>query len=82
MTKLLILFHSLSGNTQTMAHSIGEGASSVSDIEIRILSTAEATHLDLEWCDGIAVGSPTNFGTVSGDMKSWWGKFIESAVAQ
>ncbi|MGB3120682.1 MAG: flavodoxin family protein [Verrucomicrobiales bacterium] len=72
MGRILVLYHSNSGNTQHMAALVGEGAGSIPDMEVRVLSTQEAKASDLEWCDGIAVGSPTNFGTVAWEMKRWW----------
>jgi NAD(P)H dehydrogenase (quinone) len=32
----------------------------------------EATEEDILWCDGIAVGSPTQFGILSAKMKQFW----------
>jgi len=55
-----------------MARYIAAGAQSLTETQVRILSVSEATPSDLQWCDGIAIGSPTNYGTVSGAMKSWW----------
>ncbi|MEZ5434622.1 MAG: flavodoxin domain-containing protein [Verrucomicrobiales bacterium] len=72
MGRILVFYHSNSGNTQHMAALVGEGAGSIPDMEVRVLSTQEAKASDLEWCDGIAVGSPTNFGTVAWEMKRWW----------
>ena len=72
MANILVLYHSLSGNTKTMAETIASGASELAEIEVRVLSTDEATFDDLKWCDGLALGSPTNYGTVSGKMKCWW----------
>lgn len=72
MGRILVLYHSQSGNTARMAELVGEGARSVKETEVRVRSTKEATAEDLGWCDGVAVGSPTNFGTVAWEMKRWW----------
>ena len=72
MAKILVLSHSNDGNTAKMAALVAEGAASLDGTEIRNLSVTEATYEDLAWCDGIAIGSPTNYGTVSHQMKQWW----------
>ncbi len=36
------------------------------------LNIDEATADDVVWCDGIAVGSPTNMGLLSWRMKKFW----------
>ena len=55
-----------------MAEFVAEGIGSVPMTEVRLLSISEATTADLEWCHGVAVGSPTNMGTISWEMKRWW----------
>lgn len=73
MGKILVLYESNNrGYTEAMAKIVAEGAESVPFIEVRLLSVAEAAKDDLIWCDGIALGSPTNLGTVSWRMKKWW----------
>jgi NAD(P)H dehydrogenase (quinone) len=70
--RVLVLYHSETGNTRLMADLVAEGAASLSDTEVRLRSVAEAVADDLVWCDGIAVGSPTCMGTISWQMKRWW----------
>jgi len=70
--RVLVLYVSASGNTAAMAKLVGEGAGAVPHTEVRVLSINEATAEDLVWCDGIAVGSPTNLGTIAWEMKRWW----------
>jgi NAD(P)H dehydrogenase (quinone) len=72
MTNILVLYHSNTTNTQRMAELVAEGAKQRDDAEVRLRSIAEADHTDLDWCDGIALGSPTNYGCVSWQMKQWW----------
>ena len=72
MANILVLYHSNSGNTRRMAELVAEGAGQLVSTEVRLRDISEATHTDLEWCDGIALGSPTNYGTVSWQMKQWW----------
>ena len=72
MNKILVLFDSHSGNVAKMAALVGEGALQVPDTEVRVLSVDVASAADVVWCDGIAVGSPTNMGILSWKMKRFW----------
>jgi multimeric flavodoxin WrbA len=68
---LLIVFHSQSGTTSQMADAVIAGAKSsdVDGVEVRVRSALEATADDLLWCDGFLLGTPENFGYMSGAMK-------------
>ena len=70
--KILVLYDSASGNTAQMAKLVGEGAASVPDTEVRVRSIDQAQPDDVVWCDGLAVGSPTNMGVLSWKMKRFW----------
>gem|GEM_PF-3221659 len=56
---------SRTGNTAKMAQFIAEGAQSIADTEVRIRSVDDAKPEDVFWCEGLAVGSPTNLGLIS-----------------
>ncbi len=72
MGKVLILYDSASGNTAAMARLIAEGGRVIPDIEVRLRAVDDATPDDVHWCDGLAVGSPTNMGILSWKMKRFW----------
>ena len=72
MAKVLILYHSGSGNTAKMANLVAEGAGLIPDTEVRLHTVETASPEDVLWCDGIAVGSPTNMGILSWQMKRFW----------
>jgi NAD(P)H dehydrogenase (quinone) len=72
MGKVLVLYHSLSGHTERMAKLVAEGAASIPGTDVRTRSIAEAKPEDVVWCDGLAVGSPTNMGLLSWPMKRFW----------
>ncbi len=57
MTNILVLYHSNTTNTQRMAELVAEGAQQLDDVEVKLRSIEEADHRDLEWCDGLALGS-------------------------
>jgi len=75
MTKVLVVYHSRSGNTAKMAEAVAEGANK-GGAEVAIKKVEEASVEDLAATDGIVLGAPTYFGTLSGEMKS----FIDGSV--
>ena len=77
MNKILVLYDSKSGNVAKMAELVAEGARSIPDTEVRVRSLGEAQVQDVIWCDGIAVGSPTNMGILSWKMKRFWDETME-----
>ena len=78
MGRIVVLFDSLSGNTEKMARLVAEGASSVPGMEVRVVGISEAGAADAVMaCDGIAMGSPTNLGVMSWRMKRFWDEQME-----
>ncbi|MDB6054936.1 MAG: flavodoxin [Verrucomicrobiales bacterium] len=72
MSRVLVLYDSKTGNVANMARHVAEGAALISNTEVRCKSLEEAAASDVIWCDGIAVGSPTNMGLLSWKMKRFW----------
>jgi len=71
--KLLIIFHSKSGKNRTLADAVYKGASHPDvDVDIRFLKASDADHQDLLWADGILLGTPENFGYMSGALKDFF----------
>ena len=71
MAKLLIVYHSRTGNTEEMAKAVSEGAVS-SGATVSLKKVAEATVDDLLTCDAVVFGTPTNFGYMAGVMKEFF----------
>ena len=46
MTKILVLYHSNTTNSQRMAELVAEGAQQLDDAEVRLRSIEEADHTD------------------------------------
>ena len=68
--KLLIVHHSQSGTTSRMAEHVVRGAGNPDiDVELRVCDALEAGADDLLWCDGFILGTPENFGYMSGGLK-------------
>jgi NAD(P)H dehydrogenase (quinone) len=63
---------------------VAEGAASISGVEIRLRKvdgegSLRATAADVLWCDGLAVGSPTQMGIISWRMKRFWDEEMASS---
>src|SRR4051812_13209727 len=72
MSRVFVLYDSKSGNVAAMAKLVAEGAALIPDTDVRVRSVEEAVAEDVLWCDGIAVGTPTNMGILSWKMKRFW----------
>jgi multimeric flavodoxin WrbA len=72
MTRILIVYHSQTGHTKQMADAVCEGAKAIDDVEVVFKKASEATLDDLLACDGLAVGTPENFGYMSGLLKDFF----------
>ncbi len=70
---LLIVYHSQSGSTERLAQAVLNGARSdeVNAVEVRQLSCWDAGPDDLLWAHGLLLGTPENFGYMSGAMKDF-----------
>ena len=68
---LLIVYHSQSGSTSRMADAVIRGATSddVAGVEVRVKAALEGDADDLLWADAFILGTPENFGYMSGAMK-------------
>ncbi len=72
MTRILIVYHTQTGNTEKMAQAVAAGARAIEDTEVVCKRAADATLEDLLTADGLAVGTPENFGYMSGMIKDFF----------
>ena len=72
MTRVLIVYHTLSGNTEKMARAYAEGAKSVQGNEVVLKKAFDATLEDLLGCDAIALGSADYFSYIAGALKDFF----------
>jgi len=77
MAKILIVYDSKTGNTQTMAKAIARGTQEAGIIETAVKKVEETTNDDLLGADGIIMGSPTYFGQMSAKLKA----LIDSSIS-
>ena len=73
MKHLLIVYHSKTGNTQLLTDAVVHGAMNceVTAVELRVLRAPEAGPEDLLWADALLLGTPENFGYLSGAVKDF-----------
>ncbi len=72
MKKLLIIYHTQGGNTGAMADAVRRGANHEDiSVDVRFVSAGRAGTYDLKWCDGLILGTPENFGYMSGAIKDF-----------
>ena len=68
---LLIVYHSQSGTTSAMADAVIKGAKNpdINGVEVQVRDALEASADDVLWADGLLLGTPENFGYMSGAIK-------------
>ena len=71
MKTLLIVFHTGGVKTAQMAEAVERGARSESGINVIVKRCADAGPEDLLAADGLILGTPENFGYMSGMMKDF-----------
>ena len=82
MGKILVLYDSATGHTEKMAECVAQGAAAVPGMDVRLRSVDEASAADVFWCDGLAVGTPTNLGVMSWKMKRFWDEICDDIFAK
>lgn len=70
--KVLVAYHSLSGNTERMAEAVAEGAKSVVGTEVLLKRVGQVTADELFSVDAVIVGSPVYWSNMSGEVKTFF----------
>src|SRR5271157_5514365 len=71
--RILIAYHSQTGNTEKMAQAIRKGAASVEGVEVSLRKIADVKDQEILQADGIVVGTPVYWSNVSAETK----RFLE-----
>ncbi|PTU30060.1 flavodoxin family protein [Stenotrophobium rhamnosiphilum] len=72
MKNLLLIYSSQTGHTEAMMQAVRDGVAEFSeDIELRCLRALDAGLDDLLWAQGLLIGTPENFGYMSGAVKDF-----------
>ena len=76
---VLVVYYSVTGNTEKMANAVVEGAKKIAGVEAVAKSTDKVIEADLKTADAIVLGSPTYYGNMAAPMKAfidnWWLKY-------
>jgi NAD(P)H dehydrogenase (quinone) len=70
--KILVTYHSLSGNTERMAEAVVTGAKSVARTQVVLKRVGHVTADDLFSADAVIVGSPVYWSNMSGEVKTFF----------
>lgn len=70
MAKVIVVYHSRTGNTEKMAFAIAAGAKQVEGVEVTVKKADETSLEDLLNADGIIMGAPTYYGQMSAKLKT------------
>ena len=70
--KVLVTYHSLSGNTERMAEAVVDGAKMVPGTEVLLKRVGQVTAEDLFSSDAVVVGSPVYWSNMSGEVKTFF----------
>ena len=72
--RLLIVFHSRSGATQALADAViaGATAAEIEGVEVRVKRAFDTTVDDVRWAEALILGTPENFGYMSGALKDFF----------
>jgi len=79
MAKILIVYHSQTGNTKKMVDAVAQGVRGIEGADVVLKKAADATLEDLLAADGLAVGTPENFGYMSGMLKDFFDRTYYNA---
>ncbi|MDM4768865.1 flavodoxin family protein [Solimonas sp. SE-A11] len=72
MKRLLLIYHSQSGRTARLMEAVCAGAAEFAgEVELRVLRAFDAGLDDLLWAEGLLIGTPENFGYLSGAVKDF-----------
>jgi flavorubredoxin len=71
MKKILVIYHSQTGNTEAMAKAIAEGGKGAG-ATVTLKKAVDAGVDDLMGCDAVVIGTPNYFGYMAGMVKDFF----------
>jgi NAD(P)H dehydrogenase (quinone) len=75
--RVLVSYHSESGQTAKLAEAVRKGAAAVSGVSVTLKKAADVTDAEVTAYDGIAFGAPVHWQTASADGK----RFLDRVAA-
>ena len=74
--QILVLYHSKSGNTKSLAEAVAEGAREVEGISVIMKTPVDVRKEDFTESQGVVIGSPVYFGTMASEIKKVIDEFV------
>ena len=77
-----MVYHSQSGGTEDMATAVSSGIKDpeVQSVELRIQNPLKATVKDVLWAEALILGTPENFGYMSGALKYFFDRIYHPCL--
>ena len=72
---VLIAYFSSQGHTRAMAEAVAKGARSIRNVDVKLLTVAEATNDDVLTADAIIIGSPVHNANVAVEVQQFINKW-------
>lgn len=69
--RILIAYHSQTGNTEKLANAIREGGTSVAGVEMTVQKLADVKDGAILECDGIVIGTPVHWANMSVETRQF-----------
>lgn len=80
MKTLLVVYQSMTGGTEQMAHALAAGAATENDVRTRLLRASVAQAEDVLDADGYVFATPENLAAISGLMKDFFDRCYYPAL--
>ena len=82
MKRLVVVYHTQSGSTERLVQAVADGATHphIEGVDTRLLSALEAGPEDILAADGVILGTPENFGYMSGAMKYFFDRIYYACL--
>lgn len=74
---ILVVYHSQSGNTLSMAQEVAKAAGSIPGVRVLLKRAGDTQAKDLLDCDALILGSPEYFGYMAGALKDLFDRTYE-----
>jgi NAD(P)H dehydrogenase (quinone) len=70
-TRILVAYYSETGHTESMAKALAEGVAGVAGVKVTLRSVADVEEEEILEADGILVGTPVHWGSLSAEVKDF-----------
>jgi multimeric flavodoxin WrbA len=82
--RLLVVYHSRSGSTGKLCEAVVEGTAEAAaeNVDVQVLGAFEAGAEDVRKSDAVILGTPANFGYMSGALKDFFERIYHPLLEQ